>query len=84
MNCPCSEWEEIGEFSYPKEYDDFVKWIESHIASGNAAEVPVANSYGGFKERWFQCRKCGKKWRLVEYDFPFKGLFAPVAQVAGK
>lgn len=78
MSCLCSEWEEIEEFSSPGEYDKFVNWIEGHIASGKVKEVPVEKRYGGFKERWFRCPTCGTIWRLVDHDFPFKGLFARV------
>ncbi len=31
--------------------------------------------YGG---RWFCCCECGKIWRLIPPDYPFKGLWEPV------
>lgn len=76
MSCACAKWEAIEEFTSPHEYDEFVKWIEGHVTSGKVKEVAVGKRYGGFKERWFRCDGCKKVWRLVEHDFPFKGLFA--------
>lgn len=78
MSCFCSEWERIDGFQAPSEYDRFVKWMEVLIVDGKAVEVAVEKRYGGFKERWFRCPGCGKRWRLVDHDFPFKGLFCPV------
>jgi hypothetical protein len=78
MNCLCSEWDEIGGFQAPSEYDRFVKWIEEQVKGGTVREIKVEQRYGGFRERWFRCGGCEKIWRLVDHDFPFKGLFAVV------
>lgn len=78
MKCACSEWTEIDGFEAPSEYDRFVKWVEACLKEGQVREVEVLQRYGGFRERWFRCRGCEKNWRLVDHDFPFKGLFAVV------
>ncbi len=80
MNCLCSQWDEIHGFQAPSEYDRFVKWIEELIKEKKVREVEVEQRYGGFRERWFRCDGCQKTWRLVDHDFPFKGLFAVVEE----
>lgn len=81
IDCPCRQWEEIHGFELPSEYDRFVNWIEGVVRVGDVHEVGVEDHYDGsylFKERWFHCDECGRNWRLVKHDFPFKGLFAVV------
>ncbi len=81
MSCICGQWEEIHGFDSPGEYKSFVSWIESHLKEKKITEVNVEKPYDGsslFRERWLFCAECGKIWRLVEYDFPFKGLFEKV------
>lgn len=78
MSCLCSKWGEIQGFKSPGEFKDFIKWIDSLVSEGVVNEVNVENYYGGSPwERWFQC-KCGRRWRLVEPDPPFLGVFEPV------
>jgi hypothetical protein len=65
----------------PGEYRRFVHYIEEQIAYGFAKEIPVDRSYrkgmasGG---RWFKDKETGEVWRLIEPDFPFRGIFEPV------
>jgi hypothetical protein len=77
-NC---NWEEIHGFSSKSEYDRFQVWLDSQIAEGMVASVPVtAPGKGlifGLSERWFQCLGTGQIWRLVAPEFPFKGLWEP-------
>jgi hypothetical protein len=74
-------WEEIHGFLSPSEYQRFVEYIESQVATGQAVEVPVnpqyhkGEIYGG---RWFQDAGSGEIWRLVAPDFPFRGLWERV------
>jgi hypothetical protein len=77
-NC---DWEEIRGFASPGEYERFVRYIEGLVSSGYAQEIPVDPTYvpnqvyGG---RWFADKNTGEIWRLVEPDFPLKGLWEPV------
>ena len=76
--CP---WEEIQEFRSLGEFDQFVRWMDSQVASGAAQEVPVTAPYldaTTFTEKWFQHLGSGQTWRLVWPDIPFKGLFERV------
>lgn len=79
MSCFCSKWDQIHGFRSPGEFNRFVKWIEGFVSEGLISEVHnVEKYYGGSPwERWFQC-KCGRKWRVVEPDPPFLGVFEPV------
>lgn len=75
---------EIHGFSYPSEYSKFVKFLEEQITTGNIEEISVDYSYdkdcivGG---RWFKNIKNQEIWRLVEPDFPFKGLWELVGKI---
>ena len=76
-----SHWEEIHGFTSPNEYERFVKYIEKQVANGIAREVnPDPNYDKGeiFGGRWFEENSTGSVWRLIEPDFPFKGLWEPV------
>lgn len=41
--------------------------------------IPVRKPYAdlGFNEQWYEERS-GERWRLIEPDFPFKGLFEKI------
>ena len=75
------DWEEINGFSSPGEYKRFVEYIERQIAEGAAQEIPMDEGYhkgelyGG---RWFQESASGEVCRLLEPDFPFRGLWERV------
>jgi hypothetical protein len=80
-----SDWEEIRGFAYPVEYQRFVRHIEGLVSSGYAQEVPVDPTYGPnqvYGGRWFADKSTAEIWRLVEPDFPFKGLWEPVNRPA--
>lgn len=74
-------WDEIRGFASPGEYRRFVCYLEDQIANGHARELPSDPDYvkgmisGG---RWFEEAETGSVWRLVEPDFPFRGLWEPV------
>ncbi len=74
-------WEEISEFKSPSEYERFTKYINDLINEGNAKEVdPDPQRRDGYShtQRWFQNTETNELWRLVEPDFPFKGVWKPV------
>jgi hypothetical protein len=79
------EWEEIHGFVLPSEYQRFVKYIESQVATGHAVEIPAnpqyhkGEIYGG---RWFEHGTSREIWRLVPPDFPFRGLWEQVTDEA--
>jgi hypothetical protein len=86
----CS-WEAIHGFQSPYEFERFVRWLESQLDGTGAVELPVSRRYAGSdttRERWFRCEKDGEIelyaerarsiWRLVEPDFPFRGVFGRV------
>ena len=74
-------WEEIHGFSSPGEFSRFVRYIEDQLKAGEVEELEADSCYqkgliyGG---RWFRDIKSGQIWRLVEPDFPFRGLWEPV------
>jgi hypothetical protein len=74
-------WEEIHGFASPGEYERFVRYLESQVRSGEAEELVSdlryckGQIYGG---RWFKDIESGQIWRLVQPDFPFKGLWEPI------
>lgn len=76
-----SNWKEIHGFDSLRSYEDFVISIESKINDGSVKEIPIVKSYqkgllyGG---RWFLDCESGEVWRLIEPDFPFRGVWEPV------
>ena len=80
-NCVCSRLGEVNGFYDYDEYTRFCHMIEGFVTNKLLVEVPVDPDYhegmiyGG---RWFRCCECGKIWRLIPPDYPFKGLWEPV------
>jgi hypothetical protein len=75
-------WEEIHGFASPGEYKRFVQYIEEQVVSGVVKEQRADPLYG--KDmicggRWFQDLETGAVWRLVAPDYPFRGLWEPLA-----
>ncbi|CCH48760.1 protein of unknown function [Pseudodesulfovibrio piezophilus C1TLV30] len=74
-------WEEIHGFISPSEYKRFLQFIHDQVVLGRVVEIVVDPDYcegmicGG---RWFQDPSSGEVWRLIEPDFPFKGLWERV------
>lgn len=76
-------WEEIHGFASLGEYKWFCTYIEHQVSSGIASELAPDPNYGKglvFGGRWFVDNETRQIWRLVPPDFPFKGLWEPVAQ----
>ena len=74
-------WQEIHGFSSPGEFTHFVTYIEHQVTEGIAEEIKPNDTYGKgeiYGGRWFRDIDSGKIWRLVEPDFPFKGLWEQV------
>ncbi len=73
------ELAEIRAFDSPGHFQNFRESIEGAIASGQLTPVAVEVPYGSlmFNEEWFRT-DAGQVWRLVEPDFPFKGVFEEV------
>jgi len=75
------EWEPIDAFDSLSEYKRFVCYVDACVADGFAEEIAAdpdysrGEIYGG---RWFKEMKSGICWRLVEPDFPFRGLWERV------
>jgi hypothetical protein len=81
-----SVWEEIDAFASPGEYERFVEYIEGHVSSGIAKELPADPEYGKgmlYGGRWFQDVESGAVWRLIAPDPPFRGLWEPVVPADG-
>ena len=72
--------EEIDDFQSLNEFLRFEKWINEELLLGAATEVAVQDPYAGvnFRERWFEFKSIGQKWRLVYPDGPFKGYWGQV------
>lgn len=74
-------WEEIHGFESLWEYSWFYQYIEAQVETGYARETELDPDYGYgeiYGGRWFEDIDSGKIWRLIEPDFPFKGLWEPV------
>lgn len=74
-------WEEIHGFDSLSEFKRFVIYIEKQVDSGYAEELEVNNQYGKgeiYGGRWFKDCDSGEIWRLIEPDFPFRGMWEPV------
>ncbi len=84
LKCGCGHWEVIDGFVSPNEYKAFVVYIENEVREDVAEEVPAEPEYNEgliYGGRWFKCKDCKKIWRLVEPDFPFKGLWKPLQKL---
>lgn len=71
-------WQPVHGFGNIEDYDHFVTWIESEIEQRHATEIDVTSRFLGFTtftERWFLQRPSQTRWRLIEPDGPFRGLF---------
>jgi len=76
-------YDPIHEFSSPGEYERFEKFIEEEVASGCLIEASPDPTYGkgGIQGgRWFIGIKSAETWILVPPDFPFRGLWEPIAR----
>ena len=76
-------WEEIHGFTSPGEFSRFVRYIENRVKDGDAEEIDADPDYEKgkiFGGRWFKDVESGQVWRLVEPDFPFKGLWEQVVR----
>ena len=74
-------WEEIHGFSSLGEFRRFEAYIEKQVSDREAEELEPDPEYGKgeiFGGRWFRDVESGQVWRLLEPDFPFKGLWEPV------
>ena len=73
--------EEIRGFASPAEYQRFSAFIAEHLEAGSIQEIKADKKYqrnqiqGG---RWFRHSHTGEVWRLVEPDFPFRGVWERV------
>lgn len=81
-----THWERIDGFASPAEFERFVAYIERQVAAGHAREVDVDPAYGHgeiYGGRWFEDPQTGQRWRLVDPDPPFRGVWEPVTAPAG-
>ena len=77
-------WEEIHGFISPGEYDKFLRYIEGQVKAGYAIELEPDSNYGKgqiYGGRWFEDVESGEVWRLIQPDFPFKGLWEPIKKI---
>ena len=73
--------EAIHGFDSLSEFKRFAEFIETQVREGIAAERPADPNYGKgevYGGRWFEEIDTGQIWRLVEPDFPFRGLWEKV------
>lgn len=73
---------EIHGFESPAEYSRFVDFVERQVSLGVSVEVSVDPGYGVgqiYGGRWFRHNESGEIWRLVEPDFPFRGVWERVS-----
>lgn len=77
-------WIPIEEFESLAEFKRFEVFLQQCVEAGGAKEIPAdpeysrGEIYGG---RWFIDTKTGCRWRLIEPDIPFKGLWEQVEQL---
>jgi hypothetical protein len=76
MTCVC----ELREQRSFNDWADFEGHARRLQVDANWREVPVLQpqSNVGFIERWYRCVVCGRSWRLVEPDPPFRGVWEEV------
>jgi hypothetical protein len=76
--CDCDHLRKAESFSGWADFDKFKKVIENNR---DFSPLPVALPYAnpGLEETWYQRRKYGSTWRLVEPDPPFAGLWKKVS-----
>lgn len=74
LSCGCKAVRTRENFS---EWSDFDAFEARLIGDATWTKIPVKVPYSnvGVSEKWYQCLKCQKKWRLVEPDPPFAGLW---------
>jgi hypothetical protein len=72
---------EIQRFDSPQHFSDFYRSIEDAVKNKELTAVPVEQPYASvmFEERWYRTAT-GQVWRLVNPDFPFKGVFEQIKQ----
>ena len=72
---------EIHGFDSPQHFSDFYRSIGDAVEKQELTAVPVEQPYASvmFEERWYRTAG-GQVWRLVNPDFPFKGVFEQVNQ----
>jgi len=78
MTCDCSLLRETGGFNSFPDYESHLQLLRN---SDLFSPVVVGSKYtdiGGLEEFWFECKRCGSVWRLVEPDPPFRGMWAKV------
>jgi len=76
--CGCSGLRSESSFRGWDDYADFERTVRE---GGAFTEVPVAvpASNVGLVERWFECKACKTRWRLIEPDPPFGGTWERVS-----
>lgn len=80
------KWYPIRGFETPSEYRCFVQYIEARIHDGTVVEMavdPACGVEGIYGGRWFRENATRRTWRLVEPDFPFRGIWEPVGTAGG-
>jgi hypothetical protein len=81
QKCTCGFLEAIHGFQSPGEFQRFNEYILDQVTLGNLEPVqPDPNYEKGkiFGGAWYRCATCSEIWRLVDPDFPFKGLWEKV------
>jgi hypothetical protein len=73
----------IHGYTSPGEFERFVKFIEQQAVAGHVIELPPDPAYGKrciYGGRWFLDIENAETWCLVPPDFPFGGLWEPIAK----
>lgn len=78
-NCRCDSFRPIEGFGSIEHFEEFERQLGALVEQSILQIVPVQEpmSIVGFGEKWFLC-SCGRTWRLVYPDFPFRGTFREV------
>ncbi len=71
---------EIKKESNFESLNDFQNFSIALSKNNSFISTAVLKPYSdmGFDERWFTCSSCGRVWRLVEPDAPFRGCWEVV------
>ncbi|UBB26614.1 hypothetical protein LAG73_05915 [Pseudoxanthomonas japonensis] len=78
------KWHSIRDFNSMSEYRRFLSYLDGCMKDGFAEEISCDPNYGSgevFGGRWFKEVATGKTWRLIEPDFPFRGLWEPIEEM---
>ena len=75
--CSCASFHTERKFRSGSDFLNLEKKLTT-FDEFSEVSVKVKKLNVGFNERELACRICGARWRLIEPDFPFKGIWEKI------